>query len=470
MGFYPNAGSQLAFLSSPVWETLIEGTRGGGKTDIVLMDYAQHVGRGFKANWRGVLFRQTYKQLDDVVARSKKWFWQIFPHSKFNGSDYKWQFPTGEELLLRRFSAPDDYWDYHGHEYPWIGWEELTNWPTVECYDSMKSCSRSSHPGMPRKYRANCNPWGIGHNWVKQYYIDPAPPGTIIREYAKDGTSLLSERTRIRSFVWENTALMEADPTYVAKLASIKNKNKRRAWLRGDWDVVSGGILDGIWDEQSHVIAPFRIPSTWRIDRAFDWGSSKPFWVGWWAESDGTGVKLPDGTTKHYPRGSLFLIAEWYGWNGTPNQGLHMLSSKIGSGIKEREEIILRNLVIPGGTIVPGPADASIFDIENGNCIADDMSVAGVRWERADKSPGSRVQGWEKLREYLNNSAEQNDEPGMRIFNTCRHWIRTVPGLPRDEKNPDDVDSAAEDHAGDGTRYRIWTAQRGLVKVAISGS
>jgi hypothetical protein len=33
------------------------------------------------------------------------------------------------------------------------------------------------------------------------------------------------------------------------------------------------------------------------------------------------------------------------------------------------------------------------------------------------------------------------------VFNTCRQFIRTVPGLPRDEIDMDDMGTAAEDHA-----------------------
>lgn len=451
-------GAQVAFLCCPVYEVLIEGTRGGGKTDALLIDFWQHTAKKYGPYWRGILFRKTYKQLDDVVARSKRWFYQLSPRAKFNGSDYKWVFPDGEELLLRRFSTADDYWDYHGHEYPWIGWEELTNWADISCYDSMKSCSRSSREDMPRKYRSNCNPWGIGHNWVKQYFIDPAPPGKII-----DDEQSKSQRVRIRSFVWDNLPLMRADPEYIDKLKSIKNENKRRAWLEGDWSVVAGGIIDDVWEETVHIIKPFKIPPSWRIDRSFDWGSSRPFWVGWWAESDGTEVELFDGTKRHYPRGTLFLVAEWYGWSGSTNEGLRMLAKDVGLQVLERE----RN-VFGDRYIVPGPADTSIFDIENGNCIADDFASVGCYWEPADKSSGSRKQGWERLRTMLGNALE-GEEEGLFVFDTCRQWLRTVPVLPRSEKDPDDVDTDAEDHAGDGTRYRVWTSARTMRRVGIAG-
>jgi hypothetical protein len=431
----PQPGSQYAFLTCPTYEVLYEGTRGPGKTDALLMDFAQHCGQGFGHHWRGILFRETYPQLADVVAKSKRLFFRMFPGIKFNASDYYWTWPTGEQLYLRHMRTPDDYWSYHGHEYPWIGWEELTNWATSECYESMKACSRSSHEGMPRKYRATANPYGVGHAWVKEYFIDPAPAGRIMQN------SRGLQRVRIKGFFFENTALMRADPEYVAKLESITDPNRRKAWLGADWNIVSGGIFDGVWRDEVHVIRPFEIPKTWRLDRSFDWGSSAPFSVGWWAVTDGSEVETGiddegEPIKRTFKRGTLIRWAEWYGWNGTANQGCRMLASEIARGIlKKEEEMGVR------GRVRPGPADSSIFDTQNGVCIADDMQRAGINWERADKSPGSRRNGWELMRDRLDAGLQfPMERPGLFVFDTCRHFIRTVPSLPRDDKNPDDVD------------------------------
>lgn len=452
----PQAGSQALFLSCPHYECLYEGTRGPGKTDALLMDFAQHVGQGFGQHWRGILFRQTYPQLADVVAKAKKWFYQIFPGVKFNEGAYKWTWPDGEELMFRHMRSSDDYWNYHGHEYPWIGWEELTNWPTLDCYESMKSCSRSSRAGMPRKYRATCNPYGIGHNAVKTYFVDPAPSGVPI----DNGGGVF--RVRIHGSLKENKILLKADPDYIKKLEAVTDENLRKAWLFGSWDITAGGALDDLWDKDIHIIAPFAIPSSWRVDRSFDWGSSHPFSVGWWAESDGTEATLRDGTKKAWPRGTLFRIAERYGWNGKANEGCRMVATEIA-------RLILQDEKAMGMAVRPGPADSSIFDAQNGVCIADDMARVGVRWERADKSPGSRVNGLERIRKYLAASLKSPmEDPGLFVFDTCRHFIRTVPVLPRDEKKWDDIDTHAEDHVFDECRYRVLTVKHTTTSQTIS--
>jgi hypothetical protein len=274
----PLPGSQTLFLTCPVYEVLLEGTRGGGKTDTLLMSYAQHVGRGFGDHWRGTLFRLTYPQLADVVAKSKRWFYQIFPGAKFNESDYVWKWPTGEMLYFRYGANEDDYWNYHGHEYPWLGFEELTNWRNLSFYEAMHSTCRSSHPGMPRMVRATCNPFGVGHASVKErFQIGAIPAGQIIRQ---EGTL---PRVRIHSTIYENTHLLRNDPNYLMSLESLSDPNRRRAWLEGDWDIHVGSFLEGVWQPSKHVVEPFAIPPTWKVWRSMDWGYARPYAIYWFA-------------------------------------------------------------------------------------------------------------------------------------------------------------------------------------------
>nr|MBA3352225.1 terminase [Blastocatellia bacterium] len=126
--------------------TLYHGTRGPGKTITQLMRFRRNVGRGYGAFWRGVIFDREYKNLSDLVAQSKRFFNAMFDGAKFleSASEYKWTWPTGEELLLRHIKKLSDYDNFHGHEYPFLGWNELTKYPTSELYDKMMSTNRSS--------------------------------------------------------------------------------------------------------------------------------------------------------------------------------------------------------------------------------------------------------------------------------------------------------------------------------------
>ena len=471
--FTPNPGSQVMFMSCPHPEVLLHGNRGGGKTDILIMDFLRDVGAGWGANWRGILFRQTYKQLEDVVAKCWRWIPLIFPGAEFNKADMKWKFPWGEELLLRYIDDPDkDYANYHGHAYPWIGWEELTNWKDDKCFRKMISCNRSSVAGVPLRIRATTNPYGVGHSWVKQRYsLRGTGPKVVITRDARDLDGNPEPiRVAIRSSLDENRVLLEAQPDYRDKIRqAADNPAILKAWLSGDWDVVSGGMFDDCWAQGRHVLRPFAIPHSWTIDRSFDWGSSRPFSVGWWAQSDGSDYVDANGDVRSSVRGDLFRIYEWYGWNGRErNVGTKLEPAEITKGIRERE----RKWGI-AGRVAPGPADSSIFekDVAYGTGLSiadgfakqvrlDDGTVApGVVWLPADKRPGSRKAGWINVRTRLKQAIPipgcVRERPGLFIFSHCDQFLTTFPVLPRDPDDPDDVNTEAEDHIGDEVRYRI---------------
>lgn len=463
----PQEGSQVAFLDCPVFECLYEGTRGPGKTDALLMDFAQHCGQGYGEAWRGLLFRRTYPELRDVIDKSLNWFSRAFPEAKYNKGEHYWEWPGGEKLYFRHFKNEADYWSYHGHAYPWIGWEELTTWPDDYGFKKMQSCSRSTHPDLPRKYRSTTNPYGVGHNWVKLRYRLPIAAGKIkgpiIRDARDFDGNLEPQRVAIHGELLENKILMHAEPDYVSKIrAAARNHAELRAWLYGDWNIVAGGMFDDLWNPRVHVVPgfPFQLtPLGWRVDRSYDHGQSAPFSVGWWAQSNGEPVYHDNRVYGAVP-GDIYRIAEWYGWNGRPNEGVRMLSRDIAAGILERQKDWGLK-----GRVKPGPADSSIYDdFEPGKSVAGEMASRNVRWEHADKGPGSRKQGWEQLRKLMKGALPvpngPREHPGLFVFERCDQFIRTVPVLPRSDKDMDDVDTEAEDHTGDEARYRVRRKRR----------
>jgi hypothetical protein len=458
----PQDGSQMEFIGCPIDEVIYVGTRGPGKTDGLIMSFYMHVGKGYGAEWRGILFRRTYPELQDVIEKTRKWFGKMCPGAKYNATEHTWTFPDGEKLLLRHFLRTDDYWKYHGHAYPWIGWEELCTWSDDQGFKQMMSTVRSTVPGMPRMIRATANPYGPGHNWVKARYRLPVSAGRISGMVIRDDEG---ERVAIHGELRENKVLLHADPQYINRIrAAARNKAELRAWLYGDWNIVAGGMFDDVWDQNIHVVPNFPlelIPRGWPIDRSFDWGQSRPFSVGWWAQSNGERFKYNGHIYAPVP-GDLIRIAEWYGCTGKPNEGLRMLAVDIAQGIIERQiEWGIQ------GRVRPGPADSSIFDDwEPGKSIAGDMSKRSVTWEEADKSPGSRIQGWEQIRKVMQAAKPNEDgpreEPGLFVAERCIDFQRTVPVMSRSNKNIDDVDTDCEDHIGDETRYRLRRKNRDI--------
>jgi hypothetical protein len=445
-----------------------------------LMAFRKLVGIGYGAFWRGVIFDREYKNLDDLIAKSQKWFPQFNDGARFlaSKSDYRWVWSTGEELLFRQFKRGSDYWKFHGQEFPFIGWNELTKHPTPEPYDGMMSCNRSSFlpaehsprnqvtgeverllPEIPLTVFSTTNPHGPGHNWVRSRFIDTAEPGVVVRTTVEVFNPRTQKRepvtrsqVRIFGSYKENRYLA---PEYIASLETIKNPNKRKAWLWGDWDIVSGGALDDLWG--THLIKPrFKVPAMWRVNRSMDWGSSHPFSVGWWAQANGEEARLPDGSTFCPPAGSLIRIAEWYGTEdpGT-NIGIKMSATAVADGIAHRDRELLQQQWI-ATSVRPGPADNSIGNVDDvgDDSIRTKMADSGVEWTDSDKSPGSRKIGLQLVRDRL-EASKTGEGPGLFFMDNCRAAISTLPTLPRDENDPDDVDTEAEDHVYDEVRYRV---------------
>jgi hypothetical protein len=454
----PLPGSQFLFLECPVFEALYEGTRGPGKTLTLLMDFAREIGKGYGSAWRGILFRRQFGDLDDVVRKIEEWFPVLFPGFRFlkSKSEYMAIWPTGEALLLRHLDKPEDYDEYHGHEYPWIGFEELTQWEDDVAYKLMFSCCRPPRQGIPSRIRSTTNPYGVGHNWVKRRFKLPYHRGKVINIPGE------MPRVAIHGTLAENFLLLHAQPDYPTIIHNAaRNKAQAKAWIEGDWEVTAGGMFDDIWNSHLHIIPNFNlgdVPRGWTLTRAYDHGQSHPFSVGWFLESNGEPLTLSDGRVVGNVRGDLIMWMEWYGTTGNTNEGIRMPAKKIAQGIIDRETDEGAGTFLK---VTPGPADTEIFnrlsDRQN-KSPADDMEDEGVFWERADKSAGSRHRGWEIVREYLHGALPNPDgsreQPGLFICQRCKWWIELVPPSPRSDDDPDDIPKKSEDHAADMTRYR----------------
>lgn len=497
--------------------TLYHGTRGPGKTITQLMRFRRYVGLGYGSYLRGIIFDREFKNFADIVAQAKRFFASFDDGAVFKESaqEYKWTWPTGEELLFRHAKKLSDYDGFHGHEYPFIGWNELTKYPTGDLYDKMMSLNRSSfepymhtphklahadtpdaikgEDGVWRVYEtpdklplppirlhvfATTNPSGVGHNWVKKRIIQKSKPGQLYRVKTKvidPKTKQEVEVERTQVHIWghwsENTFL---PVKYIAELKAIKEKNLRAAWYLGDWSVTAGGAIDDLWDIDIHVLPRFVLPLSWKLDRTYDNGQSHPFSVGWWAEANGEEARIVDDEGREFtfcpPKGTLIQFYEWYGCQKDQdgdldigsNKGLRMSARKVAQGIKAIEA----SLVVNGWIAElpePGPADNQISQVlpidgdtnEGLQTVEKLMADEGVSWTDSDKSPGSRINGLTLFRERLEAAVDRSEFPAIYFMDNCRASILTLPPLPRDEDKIDDVDTESEDHVYDMVRYRV---------------
>ena len=437
----PQSGPQSeAIRKHWVDELFYGGAVGGGKSDFLLGDFAQDVPQEWGPYCRGILFRQTYPELEELIGRALEIYPPWFPGCEWKDSTKTWHWPNGATLKLRYLESESDWRRYWGHQYTWIGWDELPNWVSLNPYKKLKARLRSAHPVPNKRIRATGNPGGPSHHAVKEYFgIDLHPHGGQLMRDEFSGTRMF-----IRSRLDDNRILLANDPSYRDRLRALGSPELVRAWLEGDWSVIQGAFFPEFTPDR-HVIRPRELPDHWTRFRAMDWGSARPFSVGWYAVSD--------GELEGIPRGCLVKYREWYGTTGN-NTGLKLTAEQVGEGIKAKSGVEKYAYSV---------LDPAAFASDGGPSIAERMYRAGVKFDRADnKRTGHQgaMGGWDQLRARL---AGDEAGPMLLFFDTCVHTIRTIPALQHDENKPEDVDTEAEDHAGDETRYacmsRPWVKQ-----------
>jgi len=243
VAWQPQPGPQTALVDCPIEEVLYGGARGGGKTDGLAGSWLRHWGYHGNAA-RGILFRRTYDELEEVLSR----LLEILP---VLGAQYRAGAktfympgggPSGGFLKLRYLEAERHASRYQGHSYTWLGIDEAGNFPSPAGIDRLRGTMRSTQ-GVPPLLRLTGNPGGVGHAWIKERYLDPAPP---MRPFRDETTG--AERVYIPSRVQDNPALLDADPHYVERLKASGPPWLVQAWLEGDWNAsADGGVFNPEW-------------------------------------------------------------------------------------------------------------------------------------------------------------------------------------------------------------------------------
>jgi hypothetical protein len=445
--FQPNPGPQTEFLAAPEQEVLYGGAAGGGKSYALLADPMRYFDN---PNFSGLLLRRTNDELRELIAKSQELYLKAFPKARWSKQEKQWTFPSGARLWMTYLEHDDDVMRYQGQAFTWIAFDELTQYPTPHAWNYLRSRLRDGSGTLPLIQRGTTNPGGPGHHWVKQMFIDPAPPNTPFWATDEHGAVLvqddkyphnhplagqprpdagqpLFQRKFIPASLYDNPYLTQ-DGNYEASLMSLPEATRKKL-LEGSWDIVDGAAFPE-FNHADHVIEPFEIPKSWRRFRACDYGYSSHSAVVWFAVSPGTG--------------KLVVYDELYVSKATARDLAKM--------IKARESIT--------GNVSYGVLDSSAWHQRghNGPSIAEEMISEGVRWRPSDRGKGSRTAGFNRLHELLKVDEDFTLEPGIQFFSTCRQSIAQIPALPSNPNGIDDIDDKfPNDHIYDAIRYGIMT-------------
>jgi phage terminase large subunit len=391
------------------------------------------------------------RQLSKIGLEFPMWLGRSYSDHASYGRCFVLKDEYGAGVLC--FRNLDDPSKYQSSEWAAIGVDELTK-NDVEVFTHLRM--RLRWPGLTDTeclFLGATNPGGIGHNYVKALWMDKNFPIEFIKPVDYRGMFAY-----VPSKAEDNPFL---DAAYWQMLGTLP-PHLRAAFKDGSWDVFVGQAFQE-WSRTYHVVEPMKplVPEGRPIFMTFDWGFGKPFSIGWWwIDSDGR----------------KYRFQEWYGWNGTPDQGLRLTDSEIAEGIIKREQAmgftVKQDKVInPQITRI---CDPTCFNKKpdykgggQGPSTAEIFMNMGLNMRPGDPS---RVLKWRQFHEHLRVPAQpepriatreemgsifglplvvERERPMVQVYSSCIHFIRTVPSLVVDPNNIEDISSDGEDHVGD---------------------
>jgi hypothetical protein len=289
---YPKQAQFIAIPDS-VFEALMGGAKGPGKTDTLIMlplmrQFIEH------PKFKALVLRRNFTDLEqEVIVRQREWYTPA--GATYNESKHRWTWPSGAIIQNGHANKESDVRKYDSAEYNLIEWDESTHFTGFQYeYLSFTRC-RSSAPDLPAIVRSGTNPGNVGHSYFRKRFVDPFRAGNQILRDKRTGL----KRIFIPCGPRDNPTLLKNDPTYLQKLESLPEAEKRAAY--GDWYTFSGQVfeewrlepLPGEPQNARHVIPGFNIPSWWPRILAIDWGFTAYTVAGWAAIS-------PDGRVYLY--------------------------------------------------------------------------------------------------------------------------------------------------------------------------
>ena len=396
-------------------ECVYGGAKGGGKTHALVaecgaycLEYAGAV---------AYLFRERYDDLEANIISA--WF-QIMPPEiyTYDATKHVALLYNGSKIYFRYIRNIADAEKYQGRSIDWIGIDELTK-HLFKAVQILLSCLRSPK-GFPPRFRATCNPGGVGHTWVKKRYIIGTDYGRRRYVDPENGNTIAF----IPASVYDNAAIMKNDPKYVRRLENLPEAEKK-AFLYGDWDIFQGQYFDE-FARKIHVIEPFRIPADWRRYRVFDYGLDR--------------------------LACLWVAVDTHGWAYVYKElcRSNLIASDAAKCILQstaNTERIFQTLA---------PTDIWGRQSTTGISSAEYMRQTGLQLTRVKSD---RVSGWLSLKEWLKPMPDEHGKQAarLRIFRGCEELIECIQTVQHDDKNVDDVATEPHEitHAPDALRYFV---------------
>lgn len=363
------------------------------------------------------------------------------------------RFNNGSRIYLCHAKDEKDRLKYQGSEIHVLMIDELTHFTDV-IYRYLRSRVRFAVDfKIPERWtnlfpRILCssNPGGIGHQWVKDTFINdhkeyeawqtPDEEGGFIRQF-------------IPARLADNPSLDQKK--YTSTLSGLGTPALVKAMLKGDWDVIAGAALDISRDK--HCIRQFKPPMHWTRFSSLDWGYAKPYALGWFCVAEGGALikgnsLYPD---MYIPDRAVVLYRELYGTTGKANEGSKEQSPSVAKKILDIE-------VKAAEKMDYRIADTQLWAENDGPSMAQRMYDATKGGFNPRKAEKDRQANYSEICNRLQGEEMEDGtfEPMFFATDNCVHFWRTVPPLVVDEINPEKgPGEGQENHCYDMLAYGL---------------
>lgn len=355
-------------------------------------------------------------------------------------------------LRLRYLKQNKDAQNYQGHSYTWMAFDEAGNFPSPEPLDLLWACLRSA-AGVPCVRRITGNPGGPGHTWLKSRYIEPSLPFQPFewQPQPEARPDLKITSVFIPAKLDDNLILQQHDPGYENRIAAAGGSLLFKAWRYGDWDVIAGAAFDE-WNRDVHVVR-WNPPPTWKVAIGMDWGYRNYGWI---------------GMAFLGPKKRVYWRKEWYFRKIPPERCGFMFGEMLKGWLAELQCSMPQYIALDEAAFAVTQGGKSIGALFQQG-LTKSMKKLAPPVIPAPKGSGSRHARAQHFHEGLRwGPAVRNVDTGKdevlphlmplhQFHPDCKNLIRTLPALPVDEKDLEDVDTDAEDHPYDGAGYLLLT-------------
>lgn len=463
---------QRKALDCPAQEIVFGGAAGGGKS--YLMRAAAITFCAAIPGLQVYLFRRTRGDIilnhfsgamnfHEMLAP-----WTASGHARITLSANKIRFWNGATIHLCFLEKPKDRNRYQGAEIHMLEVDELTHF-TDEEYRWLRSRMRLGGLLIPPELKLKfpralngTNPGGIGHNWVKEGFVENGE--MVIRDMPDEDGGFT--RCFIPSRTSDNPTL---DPNYEKTLAGLGDPLLVRAMMDGDWEIVAGAMFGSTWRRHLHVCEPFPIPVDWKIWRGADDGFAAPHAAVW--------------ITKDPTTGTHYIVDELYRKGMLPDEVARRtktIDHHIPRHVLEGREWKIR----PNATDLSGILDSAAFaktgsqtaQLQNAIPRGTTFNQLGLRYTPCIKWPECRAAYAKHFHKLLapNPKTPIPGKPGeffplLRVFSHCTEFIKRVPNLPRDPKDPEVIDDSSEDHIFDAASYGLMWKENAFQRGTRTG-